>query len=244
MLERQQQLQEDSYEVPYHWFKERTTQSGRLYYGYLDICIEKLSQLDKETAKILDFGCGDGFLLKMMNDVGCKDLSGIDYSAKAISFAKVLLPQNIKLFSDNLVDNNPFPDNNFDYIFMVEVLEHIPPKDVENLLNVLKKILKPGGKLIITVPSKKIPLASDSHHYQHFDKNTLEIYLAGKLKILEISGQDRFGFHWLKLVYKLFDNNLYTIRPLTEWYNINVWGKYFNKCAHDEGRRMVVVAQK
>lgn len=244
MLERQQQLQEDSYKIPYHWFKDRSSQSGRLYYGYLDACIEKITQSNKESLNILDFGCGDGFLLKMLGDAGCKELYGIDYSVKAISFATLLLPDNVKLFSADVVKSNPFLDNTFDYIFMVEVLEHIIPKDIDGLLFILKKILKPGGKLVVTVPSKKVPLAVDSHHYQHFDKETLESKLGDKFKILEISGQDRVGFNWLKLIYKFLDNKFFTIHPLSIWYNLNVWGKHFNECAHDQGRRMIAVVQK
>ena len=43
-----------------------------------------------------------------------------------------------------------FPDNKFDYIICNQVLEHIP--DEKKAINELKRVIKPNGKIIITVP--------------------------------------------------------------------------------------------
>jgi len=46
----------------------------------------------------------------------------------------------------------PFPDNTFDVIAMREVLEHVCPKSQIPVMNELWRIMKPTGRLILTVP--------------------------------------------------------------------------------------------
>jgi len=57
---KQQKIQEDQYVFPYHYIIEKNSYSGFFYYSYLDKCIELIYNF--ENKKILDAGCGDGFL--------------------------------------------------------------------------------------------------------------------------------------------------------------------------------------
>lgn len=53
---------------------------------------------------------------------------------------------------DLIKDNLPYPDDFFDAIVFTEVLEHIPRSPYE-ILHEIKRILKPGGTLLISVPN-------------------------------------------------------------------------------------------
>lgn len=44
-----------------------------------------------------------------------------------------------------------FPDNNFDRIFCLSVMEHIPQEDWKKCIQEFERVLKPGGRLIITI---------------------------------------------------------------------------------------------
>jgi 2-polyprenyl-3-methyl-5-hydroxy-6-metoxy-1,4-benzoquinol methylase len=95
--------------------------------------------------ELLDIGCGwDARLLKTVKPY-IKQGKGIDFKAPLIH------EDNIQTFSVKLDKELPFQDQSFDFITMLAVLEHI-----ENDLDILKecaRLLRPGGGLLITVPS-------------------------------------------------------------------------------------------
>ena len=99
--------------------------------------------------KVLDAGCGNGRLLELLKDKKI-DYLGVDISDKLIELAKKKYPQNNFLIADTL--NLPFPDNNFDKVFSVAVLHTIPSFEFrEKALLELRRVLKPGGLLLLTV---------------------------------------------------------------------------------------------
>jgi len=246
-LTREQAVQEGDYGFPYHWTKTRDTQSGRLYFGYFDICVEELEKhlntlgLAKTKARILDAGCGDGRFLKQLQDSGFPKIAGVDYSKRALSFGKLLLP-DVQLERADFATGTSFQDGAFDAIVMIETLEHIIPSQIPLVLKELARILKKGGIIIVTVPSKAIPVGPK--HYQHFDKESMRSTLEPVFTVREIFGQDKLGFHPLKLLYMALDNKLWDIPRARKKYNRTVWAKHFNKCKPTEGRRVIAIAEK
>jgi hypothetical protein len=92
------------------------------------------------------------------------------------------------------------------------------------------------------VPSDALP--PGPKHYQHFSAQKLGDTLKNNFEVVEIVGQDKMGFHLLKVLYYLLDNKFWTINILAKKYNIEVWHKFFNKCANDKGRRVISLAVK
>ncbi|USN88962.1 MAG: class I SAM-dependent methyltransferase [Candidatus Nomurabacteria bacterium] len=238
----EQQIQEDEYSYPYHWCKKSSTSSGRLYFGYLDLAIRQSSLMkESRTLKILDLGCGDARFLKELEDRYQHSLYGIDYSERAISFAKLLLP-NVTFSSKNIANEVTCESNYFDVIFMIETLEHIIPDEIPSLLKEVSRMLKPGGEFIVTVPSDALP--PGPKHYQHFSAQKLTDTLSPFFDVKEVVGQDKMGFHPLKIYDKLIDNKIWTLKKLSSHYNLSIWPKYFNKCENNKGRRVISVATK
>jgi 2-polyprenyl-3-methyl-5-hydroxy-6-metoxy-1,4-benzoquinol methylase len=96
---------------------------------------------------VLDAGCGTGSLLIYVNEIfRPKENYGFEFSNKAIEIAKNRFP-NAKYEYKNLNDK---PENQFDFVFCTEVLEHIinPHIPLQNLLQMLKQ----GAGLLLTVP--------------------------------------------------------------------------------------------
>lgn len=94
---------------------------------------------------ILDIGCGAGKTMDMLSDFGT--VWGLDNSRKALSFCRKRGFRRVRLAE---AADTGFEGNFFDVITMLDVLEHIE----ENVaLQEAKRILKPGGSLIITVPA-------------------------------------------------------------------------------------------
>jgi ubiquinone/menaquinone biosynthesis C-methylase UbiE len=237
-----QQIQEDEYEYPYHWGIPKTTQSGRLYYGYMDVARGMSEAMKKSSSvHILDVGCGDARFLKELQDKNYSNLHGIDYSERAIAFAKLLLPK-VTFSAADLTKGTTYQDNSFDVIFMIETLEHIIPEQIPPILKEIRRMLKPGGEFIVTVPSDAFP--PGPKHYQHFSAQSLTDTLSPFFDVVEIVGQDKMGFHPLKLYDKLIDNKMWTIKNLSRKYNLTTWPQHFNQCKNNKGRRVVSRAVK
>ncbi len=238
MINSKQRVQEEEYELPYHWFVDPNSMSGRIYFGYLSICSSFIQREKRSNLNILDAGCGDARFLKELELLGEYNLYGIDYSERAISFAKLLLPKAEFKTADLL--NIPYEDAKFDYIFSIETIEHIIPEKISPMVAEFARVLKPRGKLIITTPSLLAGVPSpDGKHYQHFSERSLREDLSPHFKNVKIFGQDKVDLHVLKVIYRLIDNNLYQIHPLKNYYNTNIWPRFFNCGTSNNSRRLI-----
>ena len=131
-----QQTQEGGYKLPYHWTIDPATIKGRLYFGYWNAAIAALGlngheRPDKRSPRIADAGCGDGRVLALLRDAGYQDLTGIDYSEKALAFTKDMLPGVKTVLAD--LKEITLPDGSFEGIVCIETLEHIPPEELERV---------------------------------------------------------------------------------------------------------------
>lgn len=240
-LSKQQEKQELAYRVPYHWLSsDRTDQKGRLYFGYIDFCVALATQ---HGGPILDAGCGDARLLGELSKKTTEKLYGTDYSERAIAFARLLVPEAEFAVAD--LTNLPYSDNFFEQVFLIETLEHIKPEQIPEMLTELRRVLQPGGRLIITVPSVRQGLPGpDSKHYQHFSPTSLRETVDTQFTIEKMYGQWKSGFHVLKIMYRLIDNSLWDIRPLRIFFNRHLWPRYLNICKPEEGSRLIAVCVK
>ncbi len=99
--------------------------------------------------KILDIGCGTGALGSFFKNEQQCEVYGIEINESAFREANKNLNHVIKA-NVEIIDL-PYEDCFFDVIILGDVLEHlISPV---NTINKLLKVLKPGGKIYITVPN-------------------------------------------------------------------------------------------
>jgi SAM-dependent methyltransferase len=108
--------------------------------------------------RVLDCGCGLGWFLKVVEEITPCRLSGIDSDLPRLRSARrELFPATGLVAGD--VTRLPYADATFDKIILSEVLEHLPD-DRSGLLEV-RRVLKPGGLLAITVPNRDYPVLWD-----------------------------------------------------------------------------------
>jgi ubiquinone/menaquinone biosynthesis C-methylase UbiE len=117
--------------------------------------MENLNFEDNHKQSILDIGIGFGIYANELSPHVSR-ITGIDVEAKNLEKSKniVSMRKNIDLLLMSAEDLK-FPENFFDAAIMIEVLEHVP-NDTKALQEIYR-VLKPGGKLIVTVPNKLFP---------------------------------------------------------------------------------------
>jgi SAM-dependent methyltransferase len=110
----------------------------------------ELTKKIKAGDKILDVGCGNGRLLEAFKDKKI-DYLGIDSSDNLITHAKNLHSKNKFIIAD-ILDLGKIPEINFDYVFSVAVLHHLPGQNLRIAsLRQLKNKVAENGKIIIVV---------------------------------------------------------------------------------------------
>ena len=102
------------------------------------------------NARVLDVGCGSGKLLKVLQEKKIYYL-GIDPCAELLKQAGEQFP-NFKFNKGDILNLGAINELNFDYIFCIAVLQHIPGKDLQiKALKQLKNKLSKNGKIILSV---------------------------------------------------------------------------------------------
>jgi SAM-dependent methyltransferase len=103
---------------------------------------------DVAGRRILDAGCGAGPLLAALRDRGAI-VTGIDKSAAMVRLARRRLGDDADLQVAELGRPLPFPDDTFEDVTASLVLHYL--EDWGPVLAELRRVLKPGGRLIVSV---------------------------------------------------------------------------------------------
>lgn len=99
--------------------------------------------------RALDVGCGIGDFTAVLAQAGAQPI-GVDVAEAALARARTRHPAldfRIVPFDGPL----PFEDNAFDLVWASEVIEHVG--DTARWLSEVRRVLAPGGRLLITTPS-------------------------------------------------------------------------------------------
>ena len=101
----------------------------------------------KAGDKVLDIGCGKGFLLYEMSllEPGL-EIHGIDISAYAIEHAKEEIKDRLQVADATLL---PFPDDHFDFVFSITTLHNLHSYDLDKALREMERVGKKNKYLCV-----------------------------------------------------------------------------------------------
>lgn len=113
--------------------------------------IESIVSSGTQQLRILDIGCGEGHITEAIRQkIPGSNVTGLDYSISAIKYAHRNFP-NIEFVVGDAY-NCPYPDGYFDAVVCNNLWEHVP--DPLYLLSVVRRVVKPGGHIVISTPSR------------------------------------------------------------------------------------------
>ncbi len=99
--------------------------------------------------RVLDLGCGAGRFVAALRQAGA-DAIGVDLAEGALERARRNVPG-----ADFSPTTEPIPDSSVDLVWCSEVIEHVP--DTAALLSEARRVLKTGGRILVTTPSYDLP---------------------------------------------------------------------------------------
>jgi len=129
--------------------------------------------------RVLDAACGEGYGSSYLARTA-KTVTGVDISKESIAHASDRYQVDNLEFQLADVCNLPFKDNEFECIVSFETLEHL--EDQSGLLKEFRRVLEPGGFLLISSPDKAV--YTDRHqnknefHVRELYRDELETLLA------------------------------------------------------------------
>jgi 2-polyprenyl-6-hydroxyphenyl methylase/3-demethylubiquinone-9 3-methyltransferase len=113
-------------------------------FAYFTEILEQLPDRVVSGRKVLDVGCGGGYLCEEFAKTGL-DVTGIDLSRNTLRAATAHAVQNRLLinYQEGRAENIPFNDSSFDYVSCCDVLEHVD--DINKTISEVSRVLKPDG---------------------------------------------------------------------------------------------------
>ena len=105
-----------------------------------------ISKLIEKESKILDVGCGNGELMKYINDNISKNIRGLELSKNNV---QICIAKGLTVIEGNAEkDLKQFPDESFDYVILSQTLQAFLNPEI-----VLNELLRISKKAIVTIPN-------------------------------------------------------------------------------------------
>lgn len=133
------------------------------------------------SGNVLEIGTGSGYGVEIISGVA-DHFTTVDKFDTKIDFTKY---PNVTFVQQNVPPLN-FPDNTFDYAITFQVVEHI--KDDHSFVREIHRVLKPGGKLIITTPNIKMSLTRNPWHVREYTVEQFRNLLGKYFSAVEAKG--------------------------------------------------------
>ncbi|MCJ2178128.1 class I SAM-dependent methyltransferase [Novosphingobium album (ex Hu et al. 2023)] len=146
--------------------------------------------------RVLDFGCGSGYGSAMIAETA-DSVVAVDVAADAVAYARDrFIRENLSFDQIDPSSPLPFADASFDMVLSFQVFEHVT--DTEHYLSEIRRILVPGGKLLLVTPDRDtrlLPLQRpwNRWHVKEYSKRGLQRELSrhfGTVSVMGMTGRD------------------------------------------------------
>jgi SAM-dependent methyltransferase len=126
-----------------------------------------------EVESVLDFGCGCGRVTRYWSDFA-GEVAGSDVSPKAIDWCRTNLPF-ARFETNELAPPLAFADASFDLVYALSVFTHLTEELQLAWRDELRRVLRPGGRLLLTTHGRSYLPRLDADEREHFDRGELVV---------------------------------------------------------------------
>lgn len=108
---------------------------------------------DVKDKDVLDLGCGVGYFSDLCLGQGAR-VKSMDFSMEALKFCLSEYGDKLTLINAD-ASALPFKDLSFDLVLMNDIIEHLTPEIGRKMLEETKRVLRPGGSLILDTDNER-----------------------------------------------------------------------------------------
>jgi ubiquinone/menaquinone biosynthesis C-methylase UbiE len=156
-----------------------------------------------------------------------------------VGFARLIVP-NAEFIVGSITDI-PLPSRSVDAIASIQVIEHLPPEEVQKAIAEFARVLRDDGILVISVPSTTRPMSPA--HFQHFTPTSIASTVETHFTTTRIVGQE-YRSYALRILEKLVENRLWHLPGISLRLSRDWFPKYWNRTDASLGQNLVVVCEK
>jgi len=161
---------------------------------------------------VLEIGCGWGRGLELLTKAA-RNYTGIDKNNDLINSLSAEYPQ--ATFKAANIPPLPFADNTFDFIVTFQVVEHIENDDL--FIKEAHRVLKPGGKLLLTTVNKTFSLTRNPWHVREYTAIELRTLMSKYFKTIKTR-----GIHGNDKVMTYYEQNKASVQKITRFDVLNL----------------------
>lgn len=133
----------------------------------------------EQMGSVLDFGCGCGRVARHWSTAGDgPELHGCDYNPKLTAWCSANLPA-MRTATNQLVPPTPYPGDSFDLIYALSVFSHLDGPLQEEWLAEFRRLLRPGGVLVLSVLGEQLRSRLRRAERRRFDRGELVVRRPG-----------------------------------------------------------------
>lgn len=154
-----------------------------------NVAARELGDIAGKAIKLLDFGTGiGGSIAPLRRALPHAELHGADVSSESVAMAHQRHGEvaRFAVISDNAL---PYPDATFDIVFVACVYHHIPVAERAHWTAEIRRVLKPGGHLLVFEHNMLNPLTMKVVRDCAFDEDAI---LLPRNELLGLVGQQPF----------------------------------------------------
>jgi SAM-dependent methyltransferase len=128
----------------------------------------------EEMQSVLDFGCGSGRVARHWSSVEGPELHGCDYNPELVAWCAANLPFMVAR-RNALAPPTPYRESSFDLIYALSVFSHLTEPLQRAWVTELRRLLRPGGLLLISVLGHHVQERLGGGERERFERGELVV---------------------------------------------------------------------